>query len=99
MKYRYRNSYMHNLCLDMLKDGFHHSFCELFDLMKSEREERERLGPDSGLQDQPLVQDQPRKLEQMKVHLTEAEAAKRRGRLVYDTTIVIYLMHAFNIQP
>ncbi|XP_028397486.1 tetratricopeptide repeat protein 29-like [Dendronephthya gigantea] len=86
---RYRNSYMHNLCLDMLKDGFHHSFCELFNLLKKEKEEQERLGPDSGLQDQPLVQDQPQKLEQMKVHLTEAEAAKRRGKM--DAVYSCYL--------
>mgnify|MGYP002804017197 CR=1 FL=1 len=78
---RYRNSYMHNLCLDMLKDGFHHSFCELFNIIKYEKEEQQRLGPDSGLQDQPLVQDEPEKLEQMKVHLTAAEAAKRRGKM------------------
>lgn len=72
---------MHNLCLEMLKDGFHHSFCELFNLMKREKEEHQRLGPDSGLQDQPLVQDQPEKLEHMKVHLTAAETAKRRGTI------------------
>ena len=72
---------MHNLCLDMMKDGFHHSFCELFNLMKQEKEEQERLGPDSGLQDQPLVQDELKKLEKMKTHLTAAEAAKRRGKL------------------
>lgn len=72
---------MHNLCLEMLKDGFHHSFSELFNLLEHEKDEQQRLGPDSGLQDQPLVQDQPQKLEQMKTHLMAAEAAKRRGNV------------------
>ena len=70
---------MHNLCLDMLKDGFHQSYCELFNLLKIEREERQKIGPDSGLQDEPLVEDQPEKLEKLRSNLTAAEAANRRG--------------------
>lgn len=37
------------------------------------------LGPESGLQDDPLLQNEPEKLDQLKYHLTAAEAAQRRG--------------------
>ena len=73
----------------MLKDGYHHSFSELFNLLKREKDEQQRLGPDSGLQDQPLVQDQPEKLEQMKTHLMAAEAAKRRGKLSSEGIVIL----------
>ena len=63
----------------MLKDGFHQSFCELFNLMQQQKKERERLGADSGLTDQPLLEDEPEKLDQLKHHLTSSEAARRRG--------------------
>lgn len=76
---RYRNTYEHNLCLDMLKEGFHQSFQELFNLMEKQKHDIESLGADSDLSDQPLLQDQPEKLDQLKHHLTTAEAAKRRG--------------------
>lgn len=76
---RYRNTYEHNLCLDMLKEGFHQSFRELFNLMEKQKSDIASLGPDSGLSDQPLLEDEPEKLDQLKHHLTTAEAAKRRG--------------------
>lgn len=64
----------------MLKEGFHQSFRELFNLMEKQKEETASLGPDSGLSDQPLLEDEPEKLDQLKYHLTTAEAAKRRGK-------------------
>lgn len=64
----------------MLKEGFHQSFRELFNLMEKQKEEIASLGPDSGLSDQPLLEDEPEKLNQLKYHLTTAEAAKRRGK-------------------
>ena len=76
---RYRNTYEHNLCLDMLKEGFHQSFRELFNLMEKQKADIASLGPDSGLSDQALLEDEPEKLDQLKHHLTTAEAAKRRG--------------------
>ena len=78
---RHRNSYEHNLCLDMLKDGFHQSFCELFNLMQEQKQERDRLGADSGLADRLLLEEEPEKLDQLKHHLTSAEAARRRGEV------------------
>lgn len=88
---RYRNTYEHNLCLDMLKEGFHQSFQELFNLMEKQKHDIESLGADSDLSDQPLLQDQPEKLDQLKHHLTTAEAAKRRGKMdqVYHSLLAL----------
>ena len=47
--------------------------------MKKQKEDIQSLGEDSGLTDQPLLEDQPEKLDQLKHHLTTAEAARRRG--------------------
>ena len=80
----------------MLKEGFHQSFQELFNLMEKQKQDTKSLGADSGLSDQPLLEDQPEKLDQLKYHLTTAEAAKRRGELqicdVLISTIGIDIM-------
>ena len=47
--------------------------------MEKQKADITSLGPDSGLSDQPLLEDEPEKLDQLKHHLTTAEAAKRRG--------------------
>ena len=64
----------------MLKEGFHQSFQELFNLMEKQKQDIQGLGADSGLSDQPLLRDEPEKLDQLKHHLTTAEAARRRGK-------------------
>lgn len=66
----------------MLKEGFHQSFQELFNLMEKQKQDIQSLGADSGLSDQPLLEDEPEKLDQLKHHLTTAEAARRRGESV-----------------
>ena len=76
---KFRNSYKHNLCLDMLTEGFHLSFCELVNLIRQQMEKREAAGPESFLWTKPVLQDQIEKLDVMKLHLTEAEAANRVG--------------------
>lgn len=87
---RYRNTYEHNLCLDMLKEGFHQSFRELFNLMEKQKADIGRLGTDSGLSDQPLLENEPAKLDQLKHHLTTAEAAKRRGEKINSILSIRY---------
>ena len=47
--------------------------------MEKQKTDIASLGEDSGLTDQPLLEDEPEKLDQLKHHLTTAEAAKRRG--------------------
>ena len=47
--------------------------------MEKQKQDIQSLGADSGLSDQPLLEDEPEKLDQLKHHLTTAEAARRRG--------------------
>lgn len=79
MNNRFRNSYKHNLCLDMLTEGYHLSFCELINLIHQQHERREAAGPESFLWTKPVLPDQPEKLDMMKMYLTRAEAASRLG--------------------
>jgi hypothetical protein len=46
---KYRNSYKHNLCLEMLQEGLHKSFAEIHNLMKQQQVAREKAGSDSAL--------------------------------------------------
>lgn len=75
----YRNTYKHNLCVDMLQNGFHLSFCELFALMKRQEDQRLQAGPESLMWSITLLQDQHDKLDVLKYHLTRAETAQRKG--------------------
>ncbi|XP_071847105.1 tetratricopeptide repeat protein 29-like [Apostichopus japonicus] len=74
---RYRNTYFHNLCLEVLKDGFHRSFSEVFSLVKDQQGLIDSAGVDSLVQDRTLLADQHAKLDKMKQHLTEAELSLR----------------------
>ena len=75
----FRNSYKHNLCLDMLKDGFHLSFKELFMLIHHQLQQREAAGPESLMWTQIMLQDEHEKLDTLKLYLTSAETAQRKG--------------------
>lgn len=75
---KYRNTYMHNLCLDMLQQGYHKSFAELFALVKQQNAEREAAGPESALWNKILLENEHEKLEQLKHLLSEAEIAARK---------------------
>ncbi|KAK3099441.1 hypothetical protein FSP39_004392 [Pinctada imbricata] len=74
----YRNSYKHNLCLDMLQDGYHKSFSELFALIQQQEEERLRQGPESLMWTQKMLKDRHQELDMLKFHLTKAEEALRK---------------------
>lgn len=75
----YRNTYKHNLCVDMLQEGFHKSFCELFALIKQQEDDRIAAGPESLMWTMVLLKDEHEKLDMLKVHLTKAETAARKG--------------------
>ncbi|KAL3878955.1 hypothetical protein ACJMK2_031279 [Sinanodonta woodiana] len=75
----YRNSYKHNLCVEMLTEGYHRSFCELFALIHRQEEERLSAGPESLLWNMTLLKDQHEKLDMLKTHLTRIEYATRKG--------------------
>ncbi|XP_046569064.1 tetratricopeptide repeat protein 29-like [Haliotis rubra] len=75
----YRNTYKHNLCLDMLEEGFHMSFRELFALIKQQEDDRQNAGPESLMWSQVMLKDEHEKLDMLKINLTNSEAAERKG--------------------
>ena len=79
---RYRNTYKHNLCLEMLREGYHKSFAELFALIKQQNEERTKAGPESMIWSQVQLENEPEKLSTLKRYLTQAEAALRKGKVL-----------------
>ncbi|XP_015273941.1 PREDICTED: tetratricopeptide repeat protein 29 [Gekko japonicus] len=73
----YRNSYKKNICIDMLRQGYHKSFAELFTLIEKWNALREASGPGSAIWLQKSLEEQPDKLDQLHHFLTRAEAAQR----------------------
>nr|XP_056711021.1 tetratricopeptide repeat protein 29 [Euleptes europaea] len=73
----YRNSYKKNICIDMLRQGYHKSFAELFTLIEKWNALREASGPGSAIWLQKSLEEQPDKLDQLHYFLTRAEAAQR----------------------
>ncbi|EDV24911.1 uncharacterized protein TRIADDRAFT_56320 [Trichoplax adhaerens] len=74
---RYRNDYMHNLCMDILKEGYHRAFAEIFELINRQKEEREALGDDIIATLTPLLKDEHEKLSYLSEKLCRAEDAER----------------------
>ncbi|XP_065592113.1 tetratricopeptide repeat protein 29 [Cyrtonyx montezumae] len=84
-----RNSYKENICIDMLRQGYHKSFSELFTLIQKWNALREAAGPGSAIWQQQSLEEQPDKLDQLYHFLTRAEAAQRAGhsKEVYDNQL------------
>ncbi|XP_009984786.1 PREDICTED: tetratricopeptide repeat protein 29-like, partial [Tauraco erythrolophus] len=84
-----RNSYKKNICIDMLRQGYHKSFSELFTLIQKWNALREAAGPGSAIWQQKSLEEQPDKLDQLYHFLTRAEAAQRAGHYeeVYDNQL------------
>ncbi|XP_051574013.1 tetratricopeptide repeat protein 29 [Myxocyprinus asiaticus] len=61
---QFRKPLRHNVCVGMLREGFHRSFAELFAL----------------LQQWDAAEDHAHKLQTLQLHLTSAEAAERAGQ-------------------
>ncbi|XP_059577986.1 tetratricopeptide repeat protein 29 isoform X4 [Alligator mississippiensis] len=78
----YRNSYKKNICIDMLQQGYHKSFSELFTLIQKWNALREAAGPGSAIWQQKSLEEQPDKLDQLHHFLTRAEAAQRAGQFM-----------------
>ena len=75
----YRHSKSHNLCVQLLEDGYHESFGELFQLFQLQRGRREGAEPGSAMATEPLVEEDSLKLDQLRTYLTSAEASRRIG--------------------
>uniref|UniRef100_A0A672UX90 Tetratricopeptide repeat protein 29 n=1 Tax=Strigops habroptila TaxID=2489341 RepID=A0A672UX90_STRHB len=84
-----RNLYKKNICIDMLRQGYHKSFSELFTLIEKWNALREAAGPGSAIWQQKSLEEQPDKLDQLYHFLTRAEAAQRAGHYeeVYDNQL------------
>ncbi|GFN94233.1 tetratricopeptide repeat protein 29 [Plakobranchus ocellatus] len=96
---KFRNSYKHNLCLDMLTEGYHLSFCEMVNLIRQQMDRREAAGPESFLWQKPVLKDQTEKLDLMKTYLTQAEAASRKGDWASEYASRYELAQVFKDNP
>ncbi|KAM5229932.1 tetratricopeptide repeat protein 29 isoform 1-T2 [Hipposideros larvatus] len=74
----YRNSYRKTICVDMLRDGYHKSFTELFALMEKWDAMREAARVRSIFWSQRPLEEQPDKLDHLYYYLTRAEVAERK---------------------
>uniref|UniRef100_UPI00398EE6E6 tetratricopeptide repeat protein 29 isoform X2 n=1 Tax=Pristiophorus japonicus TaxID=55135 RepID=UPI00398EE6E6 len=77
--YSYRNSYKHNICLDMLRQGYHKSFTEFTTLILNWNALREAAGPGSDIWMEKPLDKQHDKLDHLQYFLIRAEAAHRAG--------------------
>ncbi|XP_023416126.2 tetratricopeptide repeat protein 29 [Cavia porcellus] len=77
----YRNSYKKNICVDMLREGYHKSFREVFALMEQWDALREAARLRSVFWLQKPLEEQLDKLDFLYHCLTRAEEAERKGHL------------------
>ncbi|XP_067824149.1 tetratricopeptide repeat protein 29 [Heptranchias perlo] len=75
----YRNSYKHNICLDMLRQGYHKSFSEFTTLILNWNALREAAGPGSDIWMEKPLDKQHDKLDHLQYFLIRAEGAHRAG--------------------
>jgi hypothetical protein len=87
---RYRSTLQRQLSIDMLRQGYHHSFRELFIILIWQKDDRERLGAEHPLHRRPLLDAEPDKLRVLCTHLIKAEEAERQriSNVIRLTTIV-----------
>ncbi|XP_054342369.1 tetratricopeptide repeat protein 29 isoform X5 [Pongo pygmaeus] len=78
----YRNPYKKNICVDMLRDGYHKSFTELFALMEQWDALKEAARVRSLFWLQKPLEEQPDKLDYFYYYLTRAEDAERKSQLL-----------------
>ncbi|UJR09544.1 hypothetical protein I4U23_013781 [Adineta vaga] len=72
------SSLQRQLSMDMLRQGYHQSFRELFSILTWQKHDRERLGSEHPLYRQPLLDEESDKLRFLCIYLTKAEEADRR---------------------
>ena len=79
---RKKNSYKKQLCVEMLREGFHKSFRELDVIIRLQIEERYRLGSEHPVWDRPLLDQEPRKLDYLCKKLNLAERSELTGKII-----------------
>ncbi|XP_068569291.1 tetratricopeptide repeat protein 29 isoform X2 [Cebidichthys violaceus] len=75
----FRNSLKQNICVELLQDGYHRSFSEIFSLLSSDVDRRAAAEPGSSVTVQTPLDQQWDKLETMRLHLRRAEQAENTG--------------------
>ncbi|XP_038647879.1 tetratricopeptide repeat protein 29 isoform X1 [Scyliorhinus canicula] len=85
----YRNTYKHNICLDMLRQGYHKSFSEFTNLILTWNNVREAAGPGSDIWMEEPLDKQHNKLDHLQYFLIRAEAARRAAHFeeVYNNQL------------
>uniref|UniRef100_A0A5K3EJX7 RGS domain-containing protein n=1 Tax=Mesocestoides corti TaxID=53468 RepID=A0A5K3EJX7_MESCO len=66
------------LCHDLLENGYHYAFTEIFQIHEQQMEERRKAGPYSKLWKIPPISEQPEKIHMLRDQLSRAEVATRR---------------------
>ncbi|BHF59167.1 Tetratricopeptide repeat protein 29 [Sparganum proliferum] len=81
------------LCHDLLENGYHYAFTELFQVHVKQMEQRRIAGPESVLWTIPPISEQSEKVHLLRDYLAKAEAAARRrdDHTVYSCYVKIAL--------
>lgn len=79
-KEKFKNSFKKQICIEMLRQGFHKSFREIDFILKLQIEDRHRVGPEHPVWDRPLLDQEPNKLEYLSKKLNKAETAESFGK-------------------
>lgn len=77
--YSYRNSFFHNLCTDVLEEGYHLAFRELFNLVREAQELTAADENASHKKQQIPLEENEEKLTYLKEMLVKVEVLKRQG--------------------
>nr|XP_046237016.1 tetratricopeptide repeat protein 29 isoform X2 [Scatophagus argus]XP_046237017.1 tetratricopeptide repeat protein 29 isoform X2 [Scatophagus argus]XP_046237018.1 tetratricopeptide repeat protein 29 isoform X2 [Scatophagus argus] len=76
---QFRSSLKQNTCVEMLQEGYHRSFSELFCLLSSDQDRRAAAEPGSAVRLQTPLEEQRDKVETIRLHLSQSEEAERKG--------------------
>ncbi|KAI1883654.1 hypothetical protein AGOR_G00233790 [Albula goreensis] len=87
----FRHSQKHNVCVDMLRQGYHRSFSEMLALIHRWNASREAAEHGSAIWQQVPLEEQAQKLDQLQHFLTRAESAQRAGQYdeMYDNRVAL----------
>lgn len=72
-----RNAHLHNLCIDMLRRGYHRAYTELFNLVEDRRKARIEAGPGSYMSLEVKLEGENNYLDKLRDNLCSAEGHER----------------------
>ena len=81
---------LHNICTEMLEQGFHQSFAELFSLVERQRLDHQRAGAAAVLLE-PLIEFNHTKLEQLRVQVY-SYGCTEYTRLVHSVWVALLVL-------